>query len=431
MQEEKLKLDSVDERCDEMAERVGLHSDLNNCYASIECMLHPELKGKYIAVCGSTEDRHGIVLAKNQLAKKCGVKTGEVIWQAKQKCPQLTIVAPHMDQYLKFSKIVREIYKRYSPEVEAFGIDESWIELTGSPLLHTKTPVEIANEIRETVKSEVGLTVSVGVSFNKIFAKLGSDLKKPDAVTEITEESFRDQIWPLPASELLYVGRATDAKLQNYGIHTIGDLACADLSFIQRMLGKNGEKLWIYANGKDTSRVMPCDYAVPIKSVGHGITCTEDLLSVHEVKRVLMELSQQVGYKLRKDGLAATRVRVAVRDNKLSYWEYQGKLPFPTQSYTEIADAGYELFRKKHTWNNDIRSLTISAIELVPDDTPIQLDLWTDFSKHQRRLVLEETVEDIRRRFGLTAINFAALASGLKIPGNREIEYKMPSVMYQ
>jgi DNA polymerase-4 len=169
-----------------MEGRVVLHSDLNNCYASIECMLHPELRGRYIAVCGSTEDRHGIVLAKNQLAKQCGVKTGEVIWEAKQKCPQLTIVEPHMEQYLKFSKIVRSIYLRYSPEVESFGIDESWIELTGSPLLQQKTPIEIANEIRTTVKEEVGLTVSIGVSFNKIFAKLGSDMKKPDAVTVIT-----------------------------------------------------------------------------------------------------------------------------------------------------------------------------------------------------------------------------------------------------
>lgn len=175
-------------------ERVVLHSDLNNCYASIECMLHPELRGKYIAVCGSTEDRHGIVLAKNQLAKKCGVKTGDVIWEAKQKCPQLTIVPPHMDQYLKFSKIVREIYMRYSSEVEAFGIDESWIELTGAPLLKERTPHEIADEIRNTVKSEVGLTVSIGISFNKIFAKLGSDMKKPDAVTEIGRDTFRDQV---------------------------------------------------------------------------------------------------------------------------------------------------------------------------------------------------------------------------------------------
>ena len=413
-----------------MEGRIVLHSDLNNCYASIETMLHPELQGKYIAVCGSTEDRHGIVLAKNQLAKKCGVKTGDVIWEAKQKCPQLTIVEPHMDQYLKFSKLVRSIYLRYSPEVEAFGIDESWIELTGSPLLSRMSPVEIANEIRETVKSETGLTVSIGVSFNKIFAKLGSDMKKPDAVTEITEESFRTQIWPLPASELLYVGRATTEKLRRYGIHTIGDLARSDPEFLKRLLGINGEKLWVYANGLDTSRVMPCEYEPPIKSIGHGITCTSDLLSQEEVNHVLMELAQEVGYKLRKQNLAASGVRVYVRDHSLSHHGYQCKLDYPTQSYTTIAKAGFDLFRRRHSWNNDIRSLTISAIDLVPSDTPVQLDLWSDYSKHTRRLTLEKTVDDIRRRFGLNAINFAALTSGLKMPAHKEVEYKMPSVMY-
>lgn len=413
-----------------MNERVVLHSDLNNCYASIETMLHPELQGKYIAVCGSTEDRHGIVLAKNQLAKKCGVKTGDVIWEAKQKCPQLTIVEPHMDQYLKFSKLVRAIYLRYSPEVEAFGIDESWIELTGSPLLSMMSPTEIANEIRETVKSETGLTVSIGVSFNKIFAKLGSDMKKPDAVTEITPESFRTQVWPLPASELLYVGRATSEKLRRYGVHTIGDLAKSDPEFLKRLLGINGEKLWVYANGLDNSRVMPCDYEPPIKSIGHGITCTSDLLSRDEVNHVLMELSQEIGLKLRKQGLSASGVRIHVRDNSLSHHGYQCKLDYPTQSYTTIAKAGFDLFCRRHTWHHDIRSLTISAIDLVPADCPIQLDLWSDYRKQSRRLILEQTVEDIRRRFGLNAINFAALTSGLKIPAHKEVEYKMPSVMY-
>ena len=414
-----------------MADRVILHSDLNNCYASIECMLHPELKGKYIAVCGSTEDRHGIVLAKNQLAKKCGVKTGEAVWQARQKCPQLMVVPPHMDQYLKFSKIVRAIYLRYSPDVEAFGIDESWIDLTGSQLLRHRTPVEIANEIRETVKSETGLTVSVGVSFNKIFAKLGSDMKKPDAVTEIRRDNFREKIWPLPASDLLYVGRATDAKLRTYCIQTIGDLANADVEMLKRIFGVHGQKIWIYANGLDVSRVMPCDYEVPIKSIGHGITCTSDLLTNEEVRHVFMELSQQVGQKLRKNNLAATRVRIFVRDNKLYSREYQGRLDYPTQCYTEIAHAGYELFRRRYVWNNDIRALTISGIDLVPADIPIQIDFFNDYEQHQRRLTLETTIDDIRRRFGTASINFASLTQGLKMPAHREIEFKMPSPMFQ
>lgn len=414
-----------------MSDRIVLHSDLNNCFASIECMLHPELKGKYIAVCGNTAERHGIVLAKNQLAKKCGVKTGDVIWEAKQKCPQLTIVSPHMDEYLKFSKLVREIYLRYSPEVEAFGIDESWIELTGSPLLQHQTALEIANEIREAVKSEVGLTVSIGVSFNKVFAKLGSDMKKPDAVTLITQESFQDQVWPLPVSDLLYVGRATTEKLCRYGITTIGDLAKSDMNSIVRLLGKNGLSIWRYANGLDSSRVMPCDFTPPVKSIGHGITCTSDLLNPEEVYHVLLELSQEVGHKLRQQGLAAGGVKIGVRDSTLCCREYQCRLQFPTQSYTEISKAGYTLFQKRHSWSADIRSLTISAINLVPGDTPIQLNLWTSFERHEKRLKLEETVDDIRRRFGLQSINFAALSSGLKLPTSREVEYKMPSIMYQ
>ena len=413
-----------------MGDRVVLHSDLNNCYASIECMLHPELRGKYIAVCGSTEERHGIVLAKNQLAKRCGVKTGDVIWEAKQKCPQLTIVQPHMDQYIKFSKLVRSIYLRYSPEVEAFGIDESWIELTGSPILKSKTPCEVAHEIRETVKNETGLTVSIGVSFNKIFAKLGSDMRKPDAVTEITADSFRSQIWPLPASDLLYVGRATTEKLRRYGVNTIGDIAGCERDFLSRILGVNGDKLWLYANGLDNSRVMPCDYEPPIKSIGHGITCTEDLLNQEEVFHVLQELAQEVGQKLRKKNLSAKGVRIAVRDNSLAHWGYQCKLDIPTQSYTAIARAGYDLFCRRYAWNSNIQSLTISAIDLVPANAPVQLDLWSDYAKDDRRIAIERTVDEIRRRFGLKAINFASLTTGLKIPTHREIEYKMPSVMY-
>lgn len=256
-------------------------------------------------------------------------------------------------------------------------------------------------------------------------------MKKPDAVTEIRPDTFREQVWPLPASDLLYVGRATEEKLRRYCIHTIGDLAQTDKDFLVRLLGINGEKLWSYANGLDSSRVMPCDYELPIKSIGHGITCTADLVSEYEVRCVFRELSQEVGLKLRKNKLAAMGVRIAVRDNTLSYRQYQCKLPFPTQSYLEISDAAAELFHNRHSWANHIRSLTISAIDLVPSDTPIQLDLWTDFSRHKRRLKLEETVEDIRRRFGLQSINFAALTTGLKIPSHREVEYKMPSPMYQ
>jgi DNA polymerase-4 len=414
-----------------MESRVVLHSDLNNCYASIECMLDPSLRGKRIAVCGSTEERHGIVLAKNQEAKKFGVKTGMAIWQAKQACPNLTIVSPHMDQYMKFSRIVRAIYKRYSPEVEAFGIDESWIEMTGSALLRKKSGEEIANEIRETVKSEVGLTVSVGVSFNKIFAKLGSDMKKPDAVTCIPKECFQEIVWPLPVEDLLYVGRATTQKLNRYCIRTIGDLARMDVKALDHMLGKNGIMLWGFANGLDNSRVMPCEYTPPVKSVGHGITCMADLESLDEVRLVFMQLSQEIGLKLRKHGLAAQAVQIGVRDNELNYAGYQCKLPYPTQSYTEIWQAGNQLFQDKHYWKNNIRSLTIRAIDLVPASDSVQLDLWSDYKQHERHTVIERTVEDIRRRYGDGIINYAVLTQNIKLPGIISDEHQMPSLMYR
>ena len=253
-----------------MTERAILHSDLNSFYASVEMMLDPSLRGKAVAVCGATEDRHGIVLAKSEKAKRAGVKTGMVNWEAKGLCRDLIMVPPHYDQYLKYSKLTRAIYQRYSDLVEPFGMDECWIDISGCRYLGT--PMQIAEEIRKATREELGLTVSIGVSFNKIFAKLGSDMKKPDAITEITRDGFKEKIWPLNCSEMIYCGPATTRKLAKYGIITIGDVAATDPNFLKMILGINGLALWKYANGADQSRVMHRDFVSPIKSVGHGIT---------------------------------------------------------------------------------------------------------------------------------------------------------------
>lgn len=233
------------------AARTILHSDLNCFYASVEMMLNPALRDKAVAVCGSTENRHGIVLAKSEKAKKAGVKTGMVNWEAKQLCPNLIVVPPQYDQYKKYSELTKNIYRRYTDLVEGFGMDEAWCDVTGCQ----KTGVEIAEEIRRSVREELGMTVSIGVSFNKIFAKLGSDMKKPDAITIITEDDFKEKVWPLSASELLYVGPATSRKLASYGIHTIGELAATDTEFLRRLLGVNGLSIWRFAAGLDHSRV--------------------------------------------------------------------------------------------------------------------------------------------------------------------------------
>ena len=410
--------------------RVILHSDLNCYYASVEMNEHPELKGKKVAVCGSTENRHGIVLTASYPAKRCGVKTGMANWQAKQACPDLIAVSPHYDLYLKYSRIVRNIYRRFSETIEPFGMDESWIAL---PFTDDVEGVgyKTAESIRHIVFEETGLTVSVGVSFSKIFAKLGSDMKKPDAVTVISKGCYREKVWPLPVSDLLYVGPATTRKLAKYCIHTIGDLAHADPLFIRNRLGKNGLMLWNFANGTEAAEVMPEDYVVPVKSVGHGTTCVRDLVNNYEVWLVLYELAQDVGHRLRIHELAAKAVEVTVRDNELGWRQWQVQLPYPTQSPLEIATAGFDLFRTRYYWDRPIRALTIRGINPRSEHEPIQLDLFNDYQRRIKQKKLDDAIDEIRNRFGVNAIKSAALMGNLAMANDKCETVIMPSPMYQ
>jgi DNA polymerase-4 len=411
-------------------ERVILHSDLNCFYASVEMMLNPALRGKAVAVCGATESRHGIVLAKSELAKKRGVKTGMVNWEARQCCPDIIMVPPQYDEYLKYSKLTRAIYERYTDQVEGFGMDECWCDISGSQTVFGDG-MQIAEEIRETVKAELGLTVSIGVSYNKIFAKLGSDLKKPDAITGISSDNFREKIWPLPASDLLYVGRATTKKFDSYGIHTIGDIANQSQDFLKRLLGVNGIALWTYANGLDTSRVMPGDYESPVKSVGHGITCNADLENNEEVWKVMLELSQDIGHRLRLHSLTAKGVQITIRDNDLFIKQYQAPCEAQTKSPMEIAKKARQLFEMNYRWHNKVRAITVRAINLVPADTPYQISIFEDVSKRERREKLDTAIEEIRGRFGKRAIFSACLMGNLKMPSDGRDKVIMPGMMYQ
>lgn len=411
-----------------LRERTILHSDMNCFYASVEMMLDPSLRGKAVAVCGSTENRHGIVLAKSELAKKAGVKTGMVNWEARQLCPNLIMVKPQYDQYLKYSELARNIYQRYTDQVEPYGMDECWLDVTGSRSV-CGDGAKIAENIRQTVKEELGLTVSIGVSFNKIFAKLGSDMKKPDAITEITRESFRDKVWPLPASDLLYVGRATTAKFNNYGIHTIGDIAAADPNLLKRMLGVNGLQLWQYAAGKDDTPVMHKDFVSPIKSVGHGITCIADLLNEEEVWKVMLELSQDIGHRLRLHKLKATGVQISVRSNDLGYRQFQGQLSLSTQSPMLMAKKALALFHENYRWSTPVRAVTVRAINLIPQESPEQIDLFTDMRRMEKVEKLDDCIEEIRRRFGKRAVFQACLLGDLKMPIDNRHMVQMPGVM--
>lgn len=408
--------------------RTILHCDMNNFYASVECMLDMSLKDKPIAVGGDVENRHGIILAKNYHAKKYGIQTGEALWQAKQKCKDLIIVPPHYDEYIKYSNLAREIYSQYTDLIEPYGMDECWLDVSGCTSLYGSGE-EIANKLRMQMKFELGLTISVGVSFNKIFAKLGSDMKKPDATTVIPEETFREKIWGLPASDLLGVGRATEKVLNSYCIKTIGDLAQTPPQLLKNRLGKCGEMIVLYANGLDYSPVASMDFEPPIKSIGHGITTREDLINSAEVWNVMLSLVQDIGHKLRKYGKKAGGVAIYVRNNKLETKQWQCQLPVKTCSSAVIAEAAYELFVKSYVWNNDIRSVTVRAINLISQSEPEQLSLFSDAKKVMKKEQLEYTLEVIKERFGKDAIVPATLCKTFKMPTDRDIELQMPTGM--
>jgi DNA polymerase-4 len=390
-------------------QRVILHSDMNNFYASVECLYNPSLRDKPVAVGGDPEQRHGIVLAKNYIAKRYGVKTGEALWEARQKCPDIIFVPPHFDRYLRFSKMAKEIYSEYTDKIEPFGLDESWLDVTGSQNLFGSGKA-IADEIRNRIKTELGVTVSIGVSYNKIFAKLGSDMKKPDATTEISPENFCEKVWPLPVGELLYVGPATLKKLRHYGIYTIGDLARCDTKYLEYWFGKNGIMLWQFANGLDTSPVSNICAKSLIKSVGNSTTTPKDLVCDDDVKITLYLLSESVAARLREYKLICQTVQIYVRDSKLFSFERQTKLIEPVCVSQEIAETAFRLFKESVKGPYAIRSIGVRACDLLMDHNR-QMSLLPESMRLQKQEELETAVDSIRRRFGHFSIQRGLMLS--------------------
>lgn len=383
------------------SDRTILHVDCDAFYASVECLLNPALRGKPMAVLGDPELRHGIVLAKSQEAKRFGVQTGDALWQAKQKCRDITFVPAQFHEYLKFSRMTKEIFADYSDRCESFGLDESWIDLTGCTDLFGDGPA-VANKIRRRVKEELGITASVGVSFNKVFAKLGSDMNKPDGTTVIPYDDFREKVWPLPVKDLLYVGRATTRKLASYGITTIGALAQTRVEFLERRFGKVGRMLWMFANGLDTSPVSNIGAKSLIKSVGNSTTAPRDLTSDADIRITLYALCESVAERLREHGFRCRTVAVTIRGSDLLSYERQMKLERPCCTAQEIFDAAYALFRRHHD-GKPVRSLGVRAANLLLLD-PVQLSLYPDVAKAQAQERLEEAIDDIRGRFGHFAV---------------------------
>lgn len=410
-------------------DRVILHSDANCFYASVEMLLDPSLRSGPLAVCGSVEDRHGIILAKNEAAKRAGIKTGQTWREALNVCPSCVCVPPNYDQYMRFSKLLKGIYSRFSRDIEPFGMDECWLDVTDLVWKYP-SPAALADTIRRTVREELGLTVSIGVSFNKILAKLGSDMKKPDAVTVLDTSCWRERVWPLPVSELLYCGPATAKRLFRRGVYTIGDLAALPVEYPVRWLGKNGSALWAFANGLDMSPVMPDGYEVPVKSVGHGITCTRDLDSRYDVWRVILELSQDVGHRLRLYDLSATGVRLYVRGSDLSGNMYQTPVVLPTQSPLDIARAAQKLFDGRDHQDTAVRAVTVAAIDLIPAQRPVQSDMFGAVAHAVKRSQVDACVDRIRGRFGTRSIISASLLGDMPMPDDGREIVRMPGLMY-
>lgn len=385
--------------------RAILHIDMNSCYASIECLHHPEIRHLPVAVGGDVEARHGIILAKNELAKRAGVKTGEALWQAKQKCPDLVIVPPHYQLYLRFSRMARAIYAEYTDLIEPFGLDEAWIDVTGSGVFGDA--VEIAETIRNRVKFELGITVSIGVSFNKIFAKLGSDYKKPDAVTVFGKDDYREKVWPLPVEELLYVEPATTRKLRARCIRTIGDLAQTDPSLLHSWLGKMGYVLHAFANGNDPSPVAPLGEEAIIKSIGNSTTTPRDLTCEEDVNIIFYVLAESVAARMRENGFRAKTVQISLRDTDLFSFERQCKLESPSCLASELHDAGMRLLQDNYRFRKPLRSVGIRGMDLVPIQIAMQLNFFEDPVRREKRERLEVAVDELRRRFGHAAVSRA------------------------
>ena len=383
-----------------------LHVDMNCFYAAVEMQRRPELRGKPVAVCGSQEERHGIVLAANYIAKPMGVKTGMAIWQAKQCCPDLVVLPPDMGEYIRISRLAREIYEDYTDQIEPFGLDENWLDVTGSVGLFG-SPMVIAREISSRIKFELGITASIGVAGNKITAKLGSDYKKPDAITRIEADNYKEIAYPLPVRDLLYVGPATEQKLHSLGVYTIGQLAQCPVSCLTYKLGKMGAVLHMFANGKDPSPVKRADYAATVKSVGNSATTPRDLACDEDIRAMLYLLAESVATRMRELAARCMVVELYVRDTGLASFTRQRKLAVPTCSSAELAQVAFELFRANYHWGKPVRSIGIRGAELVEAEAGVQTSLLDDDTKREKWERIDAAMDHLRQRYGYMSIRRA------------------------
>jgi DNA polymerase IV len=389
--------------------RVILHCDMNGFFASVELLDYPELREVPMAVCGDPKNRHGIILAKNEIAKSYGITTAETLWQARRKCPQLQCIPPHMEKYQDYSKRINEIYYRFTDLVEPFSIDESWLDVSASQQLFG-SGAKIADQIREIVKVELNLTLSVGVSFNKIFAKLGSEYKKPDATTVITPENYQAILWPLPIEEMFFVGKVSAEKLRKAGISTIGALAKAPASIVRGLLGKQGEMLHDYANGLDDSPILSGKDNEISKSMGNSMTFRRDLLGWEDAAIAIIALSDKVAERLRKSSVVAGGMRLEIKDPDFHSISRQRMFPIPVSNANDLTDMAMAILRDEWLPENPIRLLQLTAIHLGKPLAEEQLTLFANQSESlEKREQIGVTMDEIRNKFGAGAIGFGSV----------------------
>lgn len=393
-------------------DRVILHCDCNNFYASVESVRHPEYKTVPMAVCGDPKSRHGIILAKNELAKAYGVKTAETIWQAQQKCPNLLLVPPHHDEYHRYSMKINALYQQYTDRVEPFGIDESWLDVTGSQLLFGSGK-EIADRIRKEIRETFGISVSVGVSFNKIFAKLGSDYKKPDATTVIDRTNWKKLLYPLPVTDLLFVGKSTASVLDTLAVRTIGDLAVLDRCFLTKRLGKAGEQLWRYANGLEQSPVTRYEEvlaSVP-KSVGNGTTYAHNLIGMDELKPAILSLCDEVSARMRRHGVKCHTLQLQIKSPDFKVIQRQRPLPRPTSAPKELCEVACSILKECWSETSPVRMLTVTGTNLTTQDVGEQMSFLAEFdeTRHEKLERLGSALDTVRDKYGYSAVSFGSL----------------------
>lgn len=402
-----------------MSNRWIVHSDINHCYAQIEEMKFPQLRKVPMAVGGNEESRHGIILAKNDLAKEYNIKTGESLREALKKCPELVIINPNYDEYMYYTEQVKDIYREYTDKVESFGLDEAWIDLTGSEKLFGN-PIEIAKTIQNRVHDELGLTVSMGVSYNKIFAKLGSDMNKHLGFTVITKDNFKSLIWNLPIGDLFYVGKATEEKLNNIKIKTIGDLANSNVKKLTAILGINGSMLWGFANGLDTTEVVKMSHSRDVKSIGNSITTVHDITSYEEIKMVLYVLCESVASRLRENGVGGTVVSISLRDKNLNRFTRQKKVLDYIDTSNTIMEVVESLIHKNcytdchGKFEIPFRSIGVSVSNLINSKSR-QISLFDDFEQKEKEKQIEITIDLIRNKYGFDKIKRLIMLKDIKL----------------